>query len=207
MFSNRETRLDIEELPVTTPLLMNTVVQGEQSNGYSKSHEPTQNFSKNHSEVNTPSTTSNANNTEFLEPRQLSNSRLHKLNTKLLEAIKSSDTEEIKRLLGGGAKANATCCLTFISACHLAALSGGDALAILLKNGAEKHERDKQGITPLHVAALAGNARHMAMLLDFPEGVPDTWPRKWLRTDRRLRRLNTELLEAIASCDIEETKR
>lgn len=81
-----------------------------------------------------------------------------------------SNNFKFSRLLHAGANPNATCRLALVSACHVAALSGGDALAILLKFGAEKHRLDKLGRTPLHVAAWAGNARQMAMLLDFPEG-------------------------------------
>lgn len=63
-----------------------------------------------------------------------------------------------------------TCRLDNVSACHLAALTGGDALTLLLKFGAEKSRLDKCGRTPLHLAAYAGNARQLAILLDFPEG-------------------------------------
>lgn len=35
----------------------------------------------------------------------------------------------------------------------------------------------------------------------------DILPRKWRRSDRRLRRLNTELLEAIENHEVEEVER
>lgn len=76
----------------------------------------------------------------------------------------------LPRLLNVGASPNATCRLGFVSACHTAALIGGDALSLLIKFGAEKLRIDKLGRTPLHLAAWAGNARQVAILLDFPEG-------------------------------------
>ncbi|KOB67880.1 Ankyrin [Operophtera brumata] len=47
---------------------------------------------------------------------------------------------------------------------------GGDALALLIKFGAEKLRIDRLGRTPLHLAAYAGHAKQVAILLDFPEG-------------------------------------
>ncbi|CAK1543482.1 unnamed protein product [Leptosia nina] len=95
--------------------------------------------------------------------------RLRRLNTDLLEAIESYNVEEIETLLEEGANPNATCRLDNVSSCHLAALTGGDALSLLLKFGADKNRLDKFGRTPIHLAAYAGNARQMAMLLNFPE--------------------------------------
>ncbi|CAG4939297.1 unnamed protein product [Colias eurytheme] len=99
-----------------------------------------------------------------------SDRRLRRLNTELLEAIDAHDIEEAERLLKSGANPNATCRLDNVSACHIAALVGGDALGLLIKYGAEKHRLDKYGRTPLHLAAYAGNARQMAILLGLSEG-------------------------------------
>nr|QDR50968.1 TRPA5 [Heliconius melpomene] len=98
-----------------------------------------------------------------------SDRRLRRLNTELLEAIEKHDVEEVERLLKAGANANATCRLDLVSACHMAAMLGGDTLDLLVKYGAEKNRQDRLGRTPLHLAAYAGNARQMAILLDFPE--------------------------------------
>ncbi|XP_049879814.1 transient receptor potential channel pyrexia-like isoform X2 [Pectinophora gossypiella] len=124
----------------------------------------------------TPSIASTANNTPLGDvpetwPKKWrrSDRRLRRLNTELLEAIEGHNVEEVERLLNAGANPNATCRLGLISSCHFAALAGGEALALLLKFGAEKHRLDKLGRTPLHLAAWAGNARQMAILLDFPE--------------------------------------
>ncbi|XP_068624920.1 transient receptor potential channel pyrexia-like [Battus philenor] len=112
---------------------------------------------------------------EDLWPRKWrrSDRRLRRLNTELLEAIEDDEVEEVERLLHAGANPNATCRLDLISACHIAALHGGDALSLLIKFGAEKHRLDRLGRTPLHLAAFAGNARQVAILLDFPEEMQD----------------------------------
>ncbi|KAI5639158.1 ankyrin repeats (3 copies) domain-containing protein [Phthorimaea operculella] len=126
----------------------------------------------------TPSADSTANNTPMGEvpeawPKKWrrSDRRLRRLNTELLEAIEGQKIEEVERLLNAGANPNATCRLALVSAAHCAALTGGDALALLLKFGAEKHRLDKLGRTPLHLAAWAGHAQQVAMLLDLPPGV------------------------------------
>ncbi|GBP65215.1 Uveal autoantigen with coiled-coil domains and ankyrin repeats [Eumeta japonica] len=92
-----------------------------------------------------------------------------RLNTELLEAIEDRDDEEVERVLNEGANPNATCRVDLVSACHMAALSGGECLSHLLKRGADRHRLDKLGRTPLHLAAWAGHARQLAELLDFPE--------------------------------------
>ncbi|XP_060807292.1 transient receptor potential channel pyrexia isoform X2 [Amyelois transitella] len=102
-----------------------------------------------------------------------SDRRLRRLNTELLEAIETHDVEEVERLLKAGANPNATCRLDLVSACHVAALHVNDTLALLLKFGAEKYRQDSMGRTPLHLAAWAGNAKQMAILLDFPEDMYD----------------------------------
>nr|XP_026490186.1 transient receptor potential channel pyrexia-like isoform X1 [Vanessa tameamea] len=119
--------------------------------------------------ISTPDDTPAPDTAEWPKKWRRSDRRLRRLNTELLEAIEAHNVEEIERLLRGGANANATCRLDLVSACHVAALEGGDALELLVKYGAEKHRYDRLGRTPLHLAAYAGNARQMAVLLDFPE--------------------------------------
>ncbi|XP_041983044.1 transient receptor potential channel pyrexia-like [Aricia agestis] len=122
------------------------------------------------SEISTPDTTP-LGDTEDIFPRKWrrSDRRLRRLNTELLEAINDHDIEEVEKLLKNGANPNATCRLDLVSACHMSALSGGDALGLLIKFGAEKYRLDRLGRTPLHLAAFAGNSRQVAILLDFPE--------------------------------------
>ncbi|KAG6453876.1 LOW QUALITY PROTEIN: transient receptor potential channel pyrexia [Manduca sexta] len=107
------------------------------------------------------------------KPWRRGDRRLRRLNTELLEAIEGHDVEQVEKLLNSGANPNATCRLDLVSACHMAALIGGDALGLLVKFGAEKLRIDRLGRTPLHLAALAGNARQVAILLDFPEDMQD----------------------------------
>ncbi|CAG5022591.1 unnamed protein product, partial [Parnassius apollo] len=127
-------------------------------------------YDQSSSVASTPDLTPAADN-EDLWPKKWrrSDRRLNRLNTELLEAIENHEIEEIERLLKDGANSNATCRLDLVSACHLAALTGGDALSLLLKFGAEKNRLDRLGRTPLHLAAFAGNARQVAILLDLPE--------------------------------------
>ncbi|XP_026750378.2 transient receptor potential channel pyrexia-like isoform X2 [Galleria mellonella] len=124
-----------------------------------------------------PSTVSNTPVAESVEniPKKWrrSDRRQRRLNTELLEAIEGHDVEEVERLLNSGANPNATCRLDLVSACHFAAIIGGDSLSLITKFGAEKLRLDKLGRTPLHLAAWAGNARQMAVLLDFPEDMHD----------------------------------
>ncbi|XP_014366738.2 transient receptor potential channel pyrexia [Papilio machaon] len=112
---------------------------------------------------------------EDIWPRKFrrSDRRLRRLNTELLEAIENHEVEEVERLLHSGANPNATCRLDLVSACHIAAITGGEALGLLVKFGAEKHRLDRLGRTPLHLAAFAGNARQVAIMLDFPEEMQD----------------------------------
>ncbi|CAH0717646.1 unnamed protein product, partial [Brenthis ino] len=123
------------------------------------------------STISTPDTTPVPDSGgEWPKKWRRSDRRLRRLNTELLEAIESHNVKEVERLLKAGANSNATCRLDHVSACHMAALMGGDALELLVKFGAEKNRQDRLGRSPLHLAAFAGNARQMAILLDFPEG-------------------------------------
>ncbi|VVC91355.1 unnamed protein product [Leptidea sinapis] len=122
------------------------------------------------STLTTPDTTPGPDTSDTWPKKWRRSDRRHRrLNTELLEAIESHNIEEIERLLKAGANPNATCRLDLVSACHMAALGGGDALSLLVKYGAEKHRLDTLGRTPLHLAAYAGNARQMAILLDLSE--------------------------------------
>ncbi|XP_075985526.1 transient receptor potential cation channel subfamily A member 1-like [Anticarsia gemmatalis] len=120
---------------------------------------------------NTPMLESGAN--YYSKAWRRGDRRLQRLNTELLEAIFEQDIEAVERLLNSGASPNATCRLSLVSACHTAALTGGDALSLLIKFGAEKLRIDKLGRTPLHLAAFAGNAKQVAILLDFPEDMQE----------------------------------
>lgn len=135
--------------------------------------------------------------------------KIRRLNTELLEAIECKDFEEVEKLLEQGANPNATCRLALVSACHLAAVVGGDALSLLLKHGADKHRLDKLGRTPLHIAAWFGHARQMAMLLDFPEELCEQVETDSISsgTEEDLRNLcdRTKIL-ANTSCNLEEVK-
>ncbi|KAG6453883.1 hypothetical protein O3G_MSEX008366 [Manduca sexta] len=95
------------------------------------------------------------------------------LNTKLLEAIKCRDDLEVQRLLDQGANPNATCHRECISACHLAALAGGEALSLLHARHADMMRYDLLGRTPLHFAAWEGNIAQVALLLDMHKGLRD----------------------------------
>ncbi|XP_061380522.1 transient receptor potential channel pyrexia-like isoform X3 [Danaus plexippus] len=119
--------------------------------------------------LSTPDCTPGLDTSEYPKKFFRSDRRLRRLNTELLEAIGNHDVEEVEKLLKEGANPNATCRLDYVSAIHLAAMVAGDSLDLLLKHGAERHRQDRLGRTPLHLAAFAGNARQMAILLDLPE--------------------------------------
>ncbi|CAG5020767.1 unnamed protein product [Parnassius apollo] len=157
--------------------------------------------------ASTPDVTPVADN-EDLWPKKWrrSDRRLKRLNTELLEAIEHHDIEEVERLLKSGANPNATCRLDLVSACHLAALTGGDALSLLLKFGAEKHRLDRLGRTPLHLAAFAGNARQVAILLDLPEEMQDRVDNDMLADAEEDLKKICQLTKAMANvrCDLGE---
>ncbi|XP_053618072.1 transient receptor potential channel pyrexia-like isoform X2 [Plodia interpunctella] len=160
-----------------------------------------------------PSTVNNTPLTESADnlPKKWrrSDRRLRRLNTELLEAIETHDVEEVERLLKAGANPNATCRLDLVSACHIAALNVNETLALLLKFGAEKYRQDTLGRTPLHLAAWAGNAKQMAILLDFPEDVHDRVLNDGLSSDveEDVRKL-CEKTRTLANvrCDLGEVK-
>ncbi|XP_045762667.1 transient receptor potential channel pyrexia-like isoform X1 [Maniola jurtina] len=123
------------------------------------------------STIYTPDSTPAPDSVEWSKRWRRNDRRLGRLNTELLEAIEAHNVEEVERLLQAGANPNATCRQDLVSACHMAAMLGGDSLELLLKFGAEKCRQDRLGRSPLHLAAFAGNARQMAILLDFPEDI------------------------------------
>ncbi|XP_039749502.1 transient receptor potential channel pyrexia-like isoform X2 [Pararge aegeria] len=123
------------------------------------------------STIYTPDTTPAPDSAEWSKRWRRNDRRQGRLNTELLEAIESHNVEEVERLLNAGASPNATCRQDLVSACHMSAMLGGDSLDLLLKFGAEKCRQDRLGRSPLHLAAFAGNARQMAVLLDFPEDI------------------------------------
>ncbi|KOB77902.1 Transient receptor potential channel pyrexia [Operophtera brumata] len=136
-----------------------------------------------------------------------SDRRLRRLNTELLEAIEGQYPEEVERLLNAGANPNATCRLNQVSACHNAALTGGDALALLIRFGAEKLRIDRLGRTPLHLAAYAGHARHVAVLLDFPKDVQERIDNESMssETEEDVKRLCPNIRElTMVRCDLGE---
>ncbi|KAJ0171310.1 hypothetical protein K1T71_012860 [Dendrolimus kikuchii] len=98
-----------------------------------------------------------------------SDRRARRLNTQLLEAVRHKNDDEVEKLLKLGAHPDSTCKLYLVSAVHIAAVSGGDTLSLLLRFGAKKMRTDKLGRTPLLFAAWAGNAKQLGILLDFPE--------------------------------------
>ncbi|KAG6453882.1 ankyrin-1 isoform X2 [Manduca sexta] len=93
------------------------------------------------------------------------------LDTKLLDAIKRKDDQEVQSLLEQGADPNAVCHDGCISACHLAALAGGEALSLLHARHAKLMCYDLFGRTPLHFAAWEGNIAQVALLLDIPKDI------------------------------------
>ncbi|KAJ8710336.1 hypothetical protein PYW07_009702 [Mythimna separata] len=94
-----------------------------------------------------------------------------KLNTRLIESIPGGDIAFMNRMMAMGANSNATCRLNHVSACHIAAMHDNEALDLLLRSGADISRADKHGRTPLHLAAWAGHAKQIALLLNFPEAL------------------------------------
>ncbi|KAH9645730.1 hypothetical protein HF086_010126 [Spodoptera exigua] len=85
-----------------------------------------------------------------------------RLNTRLIESMAGGEMAFMS-------SPNATCRLNHISVCHLAAMQNTDVLELLLKHGADVSRADKEGRTPLHFAAWEGNAKQIALILNFPE--------------------------------------
>ncbi|XP_045513492.1 transient receptor potential channel pyrexia-like [Pieris brassicae] len=152
-----------------TSLLLNS--RSEQTASNERKHRPYPPLSLAPSSVLSTPDSSPAPDTASTWPKKWrrSDRRTRRLNTQLLEAIESHNVDEVERLLNSGANPNATCRLDLVSACHIAAINGGDSLGILAKHGAEKHRLDVLGRTPLHLAAYAGNTRQVAILLGFSE--------------------------------------
>ncbi|XP_075985430.1 transient receptor potential cation channel subfamily A member 1-like [Anticarsia gemmatalis] len=126
--------------------------------------------------------------------------RLQRLNTRLLVAVENGDAQRITRLLRLNADPNATCQLNHVSACHLAALKNNDSLAMLIKAGADTFRTDLCGRTPLHFAAWSGNCRQIELLLNFTQ---DTQPKSFLGFRIDTTRGNVVNEQINAACNID----
>ena len=70
--------------------------------------------------------------------------------------------------LKDGASCNATCRVSRVTACHVAAYKGQEEiLELLLKEGAQGDKRDAKGRQPAHLAALAGHSAPLQLLHAF----------------------------------------
>ncbi|XP_025908906.1 protein phosphatase 1 regulatory subunit 12B isoform X2 [Nothoprocta perdicaria] len=73
-----------------------------------------------------------------------------------LAACSSGDTEEVKRLLGRGARVNTTN-VDGLTALHQACIDENlDMVKFLVENGANVNQQDNEGWTPLHAVASCG---------------------------------------------------
>ncbi|KAM8795960.1 protein phosphatase 1 regulatory subunit 12B-like [Eudromia elegans] len=73
-----------------------------------------------------------------------------------LAACSSGDTEEVKRLLGRGARVNTTN-VDGLTALHQACIDENlDMVKFLVENGADVNQKDNEGWTPLHAVASCG---------------------------------------------------
>ncbi|XP_033925852.1 protein phosphatase 1 regulatory subunit 12B isoform X4 [Melopsittacus undulatus] len=73
-----------------------------------------------------------------------------------LAACSSGDTEEVKRLLGRGARINTTN-VDGLTALHQACIDENlDMVKFLVENGADVNQQDNEGWTPLHAVASCG---------------------------------------------------
>ncbi|KAM6108282.1 LOW QUALITY PROTEIN: protein phosphatase 1 regulatory subunit 12B-like [Pterocles gutturalis] len=73
-----------------------------------------------------------------------------------LAACSSGDTEEVKRLLGRGARINTTN-VDGLTALHQACIDENlDMVKFLVENGANVNQQDNEGWTPLHAVASCG---------------------------------------------------
>jgi ankyrin repeat protein len=93
------------------------------------------------------------------------NSIAQNLNTKLLEAIKNGDNEEIINLLDAGANIEATDNSGRTPLMWAAWCGKTDACALLLKHNANIEATDENGKTPLIYAARSGRIRACIVLL------------------------------------------
>jgi len=93
----------------------------------------------------------------------------NKLNEMLLAAAKAGDVSKVKSLVNKGADVNARTRDMGWSPLHLA-IGGGhgdvaDLVGFLVAHGAEVNAADREGQTPLHMAAGTGNMRAIELLV------------------------------------------
>ncbi|KAG5874973.1 hypothetical protein JTB14_026374 [Gonioctena quinquepunctata] len=85
---------------------------------------------------------------------------------RLLEAVNTNNTEEVKRLLQRGVSPNSTD-FEMRSALHVAVSRGyADIVELLLDHGADPNKRDMIQNTPLHLAACVHNLSIISMLIN-----------------------------------------
>lgn len=85
---------------------------------------------------------------------------------KLVQAVTSHNTEEVKKLLECGVSANSTD-TEMRSALHVAVSKGyADIVQLLLNHGADPNKRDIIQNTPLHLAACVHNFSIISMLIN-----------------------------------------
>lgn len=85
---------------------------------------------------------------------------------KLIQAVNTHHTEEVKRLLESGVSANSTD-TEKRSGLHIACSKGyADIVELLLRHGANPNQRDMIQNTPLHLAACVHNYPIISMLIN-----------------------------------------
>lgn len=85
---------------------------------------------------------------------------------KLIQAVNTHHTEEVKRLLESGVSANITD-TEKRSGLHIACSKGyADIVELLLRHGADPNQRDMIQNTPLHLAACVHNYPIISMLIN-----------------------------------------
>ncbi|XP_071624784.1 protein phosphatase 1 regulatory subunit 12B isoform X7 [Heliangelus exortis] len=88
-----------------------------------------------------------------------------------LAACSSGDTEEVKRLLGRGARINTTN-VDGLTALHQACIDENlDMVKFLVENGANVNQQDNEGWTPLHAVASCGYLNIAEFLLSHGANV------------------------------------
>lgn len=85
---------------------------------------------------------------------------------KLIQAVNTNHTEEVRRLLESGVSANSTD-NEKRSGLHIACSKGyADIVELLLRHGADPNQRDMIQNTPLHLAACIHNYPIISMLIN-----------------------------------------